>query len=191
MVEELSQCFCNGVTLLVASSLVLVSRPRFFYDENSELVQGGDPEVPLQVDVPTSTVLSLAAGNAGSVLLGGFGGAGLVPQTVLNLNSGGRGRWSIGSYAVSMVAFAFGRPDQCSGFGRHHGPSLTGHHPVQTHPRRLQDGLRGKGGRRECPLGILVITAVLCYQVDFAVGICTGVALDKGAEALKLKKAAS
>ena len=41
------------------------------------------------MDVPTSTVLSLAAGNGASVLLGGFGGAGLVPQTVLNLNSGG------------------------------------------------------------------------------------------------------
>ena len=99
-------------------------------------MQGTDPETPLSVDVPTSTILSLAAGNGASVLLGGFGGAGLVPQTVLNLNSGGRGQWSIGSYAASMV-----------------------------------------------------ITAVLCYQVDFAVGIVTGVALDKGAEALKLKKA--
>lgn len=60
----------------------------FFYDENGELVITGPDGQPAPVDVPTSTVLSLAAGNGLSVLFGGFGGCGLVPQTVLNLNSG-------------------------------------------------------------------------------------------------------
>ncbi|CAE7823085.1 ybaR [Symbiodinium sp. CCMP2592] len=168
----------------------------FFYDENGELVQGGDPEVPLQVDVPTSTVLSLAAGNAGSVLLGGFGGAGLVPQTVLNLNSGGRGRWSIGSYAVSMVAFALVLAPLV---GQISVPALAGImvqvslDTIQFKPTldAFKTAFEGKEEDANVRLGILVITAVLCYQVDFAVGICTGVALDKGAEALKLKKAAS
>jgi len=55
----------------------------------------------------------------------------------------------------------------------------------------FKTAFEGKEEDANVRLGILVITAVLCYQVDFAVGICTGVALDKGAEALKLKKAAS
>ncbi|CAE7346412.1 putative sulfate transporter YbaR [Symbiodinium microadriaticum] len=167
----------------------------FFYDENGELVmQGTDPETPLSVDVPTSTILSLAAGNGASVLLGGFGGAGLVPQTVLNLNSGGRGQWSIGSYAASMVIFAL---VLAPFVGQISVPALAGImvqvslDTIQFVPTfdAIKDAFEGKEEDAKIKLAILVITAVLCYQVDFAVGIVTGVALDKGAEALKLKKA--
>jgi len=157
-------------------------------------MQGTDPETPLSVDVPTSTILSLAAGNGASVLLGGFGGAGLVPQTVLNLNSGGRGQWSIGSYAASMVIFAL---VLAPFVGQISVPALAGImvqvslDTIQFVPTfdAIKDAFEGKEEDAKIKLAILVITAVLCYQVDFAVGIVTGVALDKGAEALKLKKA--
>mmetsp|Transcript_11380 Transcript_11380/g.21503 ORF Transcript_11380/g.21503 Transcript_11380/m.21503 type:complete len:482 (-) Transcript_11380:165-1610(-) len=166
----------------------------FFYDENGELVQtSGDPNSPLQVDVPTSTVLSLAVGNGASVLFGGFGGAGLVPQTVLNLNSGGQGQWSIGSYACSMVAFAL---VLAPFVGQISVPALAGImvqvslDTIQFGPTfdAIKNSVEDKEGDARVRLGILAVTAVLCYQVDFAVGIVTGVALDKGAEALNLKK---
>merc|ERR1712146_366201 len=80
----------------------------FFYDENGDLIPPpgtADGDAP-RADVPTETILSLAAGNGLSVLLGGFGGCGLVPQTILNLNSGGGGPISTGSYAICMILFA-------------------------------------------------------------------------------------
>merc|ERR1712176_154628 len=78
----------------------------FFYDENGDLIQPSGADGEKLADVPTETILSLAAGNGLSVLLGGFGGCGLVPQTILNLNSGGGGVISTGSYAASMILFA-------------------------------------------------------------------------------------
>lgn len=56
-------------------------------------------------DVPTRSVLAMSAGNIISSLLGGFGGCGLIPQTVLNLKSGGGGPTSSISYAVAMASF--------------------------------------------------------------------------------------
>ena len=149
---------------------------RFFYDENGELVQSsGDPETPLSVDVPTSTVLSLAAGNGASVLLGGFGGAGLVPQTVLNLNSGGQGQISIASYAFSMVLFAL---VLAPFVGQISVPALAGImvqvslDTIQFKPtfEAFKNVADDKDGSAKVKLGILIVTAVLCYQVDFAVG---------------------
>ena len=46
----------------------------------------------------------LAAGNAASALLGGFGGSGLIPQTLLNMQCGGHGRLSSISYAIALAA---------------------------------------------------------------------------------------
>ena len=56
-------------------------------------------------DVPTASVFALAVGNGASALLGGFGGCGLIPQTVLNLNSGGGGALASAAYAASMASF--------------------------------------------------------------------------------------
>merc|ERR1711871_1415597 len=56
-------------------------------------------------DVPTRSVIGMSAGNFASALFGGFGGCGLIPQTVLNIKSGGGGKWSSASYAAAMAAF--------------------------------------------------------------------------------------
>ena len=53
----------------------------------------------------TKSVLAMSAGNTLSALLGGFGGCGLIPQTVLNVNSGGGGRFSSVAYALAMASF--------------------------------------------------------------------------------------
>ncbi|CAE7270980.1 ybaR, partial [Symbiodinium pilosum] len=112
---------------------------------------------------------------------------------VLNLNSGGRSQWSTGSYAASMVMFALVLAPLV---GQISVPALAGImvqvslDTIQFVPTfdAIKAALEGKEEDSKVRLAILAITAVLCYQVDFAVGIVTGVALDKGAEALKLKK---
>ena len=152
----------------------------FFYDENDEIVLEGG-QGPL--DVPTSSVLALSLGNAVSAATGGFGGCGLVPQTVLNLQSGGAGAASVAAYASSMALFglvlapAVGQVSAAALAGVLVSVSID---TIQWRP--TLDTLRAAlddddDARRR--LFVLVVTAVLCYEVGFAVGIVAGVALDK------------
>merc|ERR1712083_355549 len=58
-----------------------------------------------QEDQAGKSVMAMAVGNGLSSILGGFGGCGLIPQTVLNLKSGGGGPLSSAMYATAMAAF--------------------------------------------------------------------------------------
>jgi len=154
-----------------------------FYDENGEIINPNEgKEGAPPVDVPTGTILSLAAGNGLSVLVGGFGGCGLVPQTVLNLNSGGGGQISTGSYAASMILFAIVLAPLV---GQISVPALAGImvavslDTIQWQPTydTVKAAFDDEEGAR-IRFGILIITGLLCYNVDFAVGITTGVVLD-------------
>merc|ERR1712039_499603 len=155
----------------------------FFYDEHGEMVPpSGAAGDGSKADVPTETILSLAAGNGLPVLAGGFGGCGLVPQTILNLNSGGGGVISTGAYAVSMILFALVIAPLV---GQISVPALAGIMiAVSLDTIQWQqsfDTVKAAFENQEgaiIRLAILVITGVLCYQVDFAVGITTGVVLD-------------
>ena len=152
----------------------------FFYDENDEIVLEGG-QGPL--DVPTSSVLALSLGNAVSAATGGFGGCGLVPQTVLNLQSGGAGVASVASYASSMALFGLVLAPVV---GQISAAALAGvlvcvsidtiawRPTLETVRAALEDD---DDARRR--LVVLVVTAVLCYEVGFAAGIVTGVVLDK------------
>ena len=152
----------------------------FFYDENDEIVLEGG-QGPL--DVPTSSVLALSLGNAVSAATGGFGGCGLVPQTVLNLQSGGAATASVAAYASSMALFglvlapAVGQISAAALAGVLVSVSID---TIQWRPTldtvraALEDD--DDAQRR---LVVLAVTAVLCYEVGFAVGIVAGVALDK------------
>ena len=152
----------------------------FFYDDNDEIVLEGG-QGPL--DVPTSSVLALSLGNAVSAATGGFGGCGLVPQTVLNLQSGGAGVASVASYASSMAVFGL---VLAPAVGQISSAALAGvlvSVSIDTIAwRPTLDTLRAAlddddDARRR--LFVLVVTAVLCYEAGFAIGIVTGVALDK------------
>merc|ERR1711976_772673 len=154
----------------------------FFYDENGEIIEPRNAEGEKLADVPTETILSLAAGNGLSVLAGGFGGCGLVPQTILGLNSGGGGQIATGTYAVSMILFAL---VVAPIVGQISNPAIAGImiqvslETIQWQPtfdtvKKVFDSEEGAIAR----LGVLVITTALCYYVDFAVGITTGVVLD-------------
>lgn len=48
-------------------------------------------------------MVGLGVGNLFSALIGGFGGCGLIPNTLLNIGSGGRGNLSSLSYAITMA----------------------------------------------------------------------------------------
>lgn len=64
---------------------------------------------PLEVD-PNRLSIGLGVGNAAAALFGGFGGCGLIPNSILNVKSGGEGYASSLSFAVilaaSVLAFA-------------------------------------------------------------------------------------
>ena len=152
----------------------------FFYDENDEIVlEGGQGSL----DVPTSSVLALSLGNAVSAATGGFGGCGLVPQTVLNLQSGGAGVASVASYASSMALFGL---VLAPAVGQVSAAALAGvlvcvsidtiawRPTLDTARAALEDD---DDARRR--LLTLALTTVLCYKAGFAVGIVAGVALDK------------
>ena len=155
----------------------------FFYDENDEIVLEGG-QGPL--DVPTSSVLALSLGNAVSAVTGGFGGCGLVPQTVLNLQSGGAGVASVASYASSMALFGL---VLAPAVGQISAAALAGvlvcvsldtiawRPTLETVRAALEDD---DDARRR--LVVLALTAVLCYEAGFAAGIVAGVAMDKATE---------
>ena len=146
--------------------------------------------------VPDKSVIGMSVGNLISSLLGGFGGCGLIPQTVLNLKSGGGGPLSSLVYAVSMSVFVLllaplvGQVSQAALAGImlsvafstvQFGPSLTilkrafGQAPPAPLP--------APGMPAEPPplvaLVSLVVTSYLCYSVDMATGIVAGVVLER------------
>ncbi|MGB0870552.1 MAG: SulP family inorganic anion transporter [Flavobacteriales bacterium] len=49
--------------------------------------------------------IAQGAGNIVSGLFGGTGGCGMIGQTVININSGGRGRWSGIAMALTLLSF--------------------------------------------------------------------------------------
>merc|ERR1711871_261691 len=65
----------------------------------------GSTSLTAPLDTPTKSIFGLSAGCAISALMGGFGGCGLIPQSVLNIKSGGGGVLSSAVYALSMASF--------------------------------------------------------------------------------------
>ncbi|CAM9516634.1 unnamed protein product, partial [Heterosigma akashiwo] len=131
-----------------------------------------------------------ALGNAASALLGGFGGCGLIPQTVLNVQSRGRGQASSLAYALCLVpAVLVGAPL----VGAIPTASLAGlmlavaAGTVQwgASARAVRAALRPAPHRSATPwaartaAAALLAASLACYFVDMASGIALGVALDR------------
>jgi len=152
-------------------------------------------------DVPSRSVIATSVGCAISGVLGGFGGCGLIPQTVLNMKSGGGGPLSSLVYGVSMAAFVlvfaplvaqittaslaglmftvaaatiqwdFTLKTLKKAFG-----ALTG---------RNAPGSEGTGDAPLIDLTTLSVTTALCYKVDMGTGIVLGVVLEKVLRTIK------
>ena len=130
--------------------------------------------------------MALSLGNAVSAATGGFGGCGLVPQTVLNLQSGGAGAASVLAYTLSMSLFGV---VLAPAVGQISAAALAGvlvcvsidtiawRPTLETVRAALEDD---DDARRR--LVVLALTAVLCYEAGFAAGIVAGVAMDKATE---------
>ena len=155
----------------------------------------GDNETA-DYDVPTRSVLAMSAGNILSAFLGGFGGCGLIPQTVLNIKSGGEGQFSSIAYALAMASFVLffaplvGRVSQAALAGIMitvaydtvaWGPSLKAMKAV-TNPTDHPDvsGRAVSRVQRMIELLALAISSYVCYFGNLAVGIISGVAFQRG-----------
>jgi len=116
-----------------------------------------------------------------SCLFGGFGGCGLIPNTLLNLQSGGRGTLSGLSYAVALALFTLLAAPLIGSIplASLAGVMLTvGISTVQ--PAATIDG--AKAALSGAPGGVvdfvaLIATGLVCYFVDMASGIGLGVAI--------------
>lgn len=147
-------------------------------------------------DVPTRSVLAMSAGNILSAFIGGFGGCGLIPQTVLNLKSGGGGPLSSISYALAMASFVLffaplvGEISQAALAGIMitvaydtvaWGSSLKAIKAVfnpADHPD--VSGRAVSRVQRMIELSALAISSYVCFFGNLAVGIIAGVAFQRG-----------
>eukprot|EP00956_Cyclotella_meneghiniana_P036119 scaffold121729_cov58-Cyclotella_meneghiniana.AAC.1 len=151
---------------------------------------------PSSYDVPTRSVIAMSVGNILSSLFGGFGGCGLIPQTVLNIKSGGGGPLASASYAAAMAAFVvFLAPL----VGKISLAALAGimitvaydtiaiHSTLNTikaaiNPSNYPDGKGRSVGRiqRLIELSALSLSTYICYFGNLAVGIVAGVVFQRG-----------
>lgn len=158
-----------------------------------------DEEGGEEISVGDQSVIAMSIGNGISALLGGFGGCGLIPQTVLNLKSGGGGPLSSIVYAVSMAMFVLvlaplvGQVSQAA-LG---GLMLTVAYATVQWGASWGTLMRalGRSGaeppsngspERSAPLielTALVLTTYLCYAVDMASGIVFGVLIERALNA--------
>ena len=162
-------------------------------DEEDDLF---DECTPTSYDIPTRSVLAMSAGNTLSALLGGFGGCGLIPQSVLNIKSGGRGPLSSVSYAAAMAAFVVffaplvGKISQAALAGIMvtvaydtvaWGPSINAvKAAIDPNGNPDTKGRVADRGQRLIELFALGLSSYICYFGNLAVGIIAGVSSQRG-----------
>ena len=174
-------------------------------DEDDDGDQYDNECIVTTYDVPTRSVLAMSAGNTISAFLGGFGGCGLIPQSVLNIKSGGGGPLSSASYAAAMAAFVVffaplvGKISEAALAGIMitvaydtvaWGSSMNAIKAVIQPPSKY-DMMDSKGSRppvsrvqRMINLLTLGGTSYICYFGNLAVGIIAGVVFQRGLSAL-------
>lgn len=127
-------------------------------------------------------VRGLGLGNLVAALFGGFGGCGLIPNTLLNGSSGGEGYASGYAYALFMaMAVVFASP-------------LLGKMPMAALAGLMLtvagNTLQWKesselllhathGPQQVMDLLAMVVTTYLCFKVDMGLGVAAGVLLAK------------
>lgn len=145
------------------------------------VVDGDCPVEPITVADNGRLLNGLGFGTLLSGVFGGFGGCGLIPQTLLNMQSGGRGSLSSLSYAFSMaLAVLFFAPmigniplAALAGVMLSVAASTVQVSDTLTSAKNALSG--AKGGL----VGFLALaaTSVTAFKVDMAGGIFVGVAI--------------
>lgn len=145
-------------------------------------------------DVASKSVMAMAVGNGLSSMLGGFGGCGLIPQTVLNLKSGGGGPLSSGVYAVSMAAFVLVFAPAVAQISKAAlaGLMFTVAYATIQWDFSITTIRNAFSGKKEKPedsplidLTTLGLTTYLCYAVDMGTGIVLGVVAERVLRAVR------
>merc|ERR1712048_83798 len=193
----ISISFISIIETLLAGRVVdeMTGDPLCTFNENGEIdcLPNSKESGPMAgLDVPTRSLFWEDLGKFISALLGGFGGCGLVPQTVLNVKSGGGGPFSSAAYALSMAAFVlFLAPlvGQVSMVALAGIMLTVAYDTIQWGATKdlIVAALPGKeqktpGTRSE--FAALIVTFILCYKVDMAVGIVSGIVTSKSLRAI-------
>ncbi|CAM9558353.1 unnamed protein product [Chrysoparadoxa australica] len=139
------------------------------------------------------TCVGLGLGNLASMLMGGFGGCGLMPQTLLNLQQGGRGTASSLSYALSMavsvaaLAGLIGQIPLASLGGLMIAVSLSTIQWKDTFARASA----AFGSKREGVVDFLAmaVASAVCVTVDMGAGIVAGVSITQANKWWRQRKA--
>jgi len=156
---------------------------------------GGTYNVTAENNALDKSCMSMALGNTVSALFGGFGGCGLIPQTLLNIQSGGRGTISVLSYAFIMavsILFSSSLIKMVPTSTLAGVMILVALRTIQWKPtaHALNGALNSmkstrtneKGSNNSDALASFVALAAssfVCYNVDMGSGIILGVLLDK------------
>lgn len=172
----------GGVALSIALISVLETLLAAKVLDSRGGASGGDDAAAQGGGAADRNCLAMAGGNLASALLGGFGGCGLIPQTVLNAQSGGRGRLSALAYALSMGGFVVAAAPLVGAVpvAALAGIMMTvGATTIQWAPTRaaLADA---RTSRTHVPgLAALALATVVCFKVDMAAGIVLGIVAEK------------
>jgi len=123
------------------------------------------------------SLLALGIGNFASCVMGGFGGCGLIPNTLLNLQSGGKGKTSILSYAAVMATSLLLASNLINKVPV---ASLAGI-MILVALRTIQWGttMATFKSKNVVNMASLSAASIVCYKVDMGSGIILGVLLDK------------
>eukprot|EP01035_Chromulina_nebulosa_P021432 gene21432-27761_t len=145
---------------------------------------------------PDRVVLGLGLSNLASGLFGGFGGSGLIPNTMLNGKSGGEGYASEYSYSFSLVLsiLVFGKYIKLVPLAAIAGLMFViGFNTFEWNETKeiaikFIDSWKGesldKSSKITSSLNFIgaIVTFLICYKVDMLAGILSGtfiVSLDK------------
>lgn len=129
-------------------------------------------------DRPDRSIIGLGLGNLVSSLFGGFGGCGLIPNTLLNGSSGGEGYASGFSYSISLalavILFSplLGAIPMAALSGLMLTVALTTVQWAET--LHLCRGVL-KGWQPTADWLAMVASTAVCYRVDMGVGTAVGV----------------
>jgi len=133
-----------------------------------------------EVDRPDRSIVGLGLGNLVSSLFGGFGGCGLIPNTLLNGSSGGEGYASGFAYSISLAlaVILFSPLLGAIPMAALAGLMLTVAASTMqwTETLRLCRGVL-KGWQPTADWLAMVVSTAVCYGVDMGVGTAAGVVI--------------
>ena len=130
---------------------------------------------------PDRLLLGAGVGNGLSAALGGFGGCGLIPQTLLNVKSGGRGTASAAAYAASTaLAIVVAAPLLGAvPLAALAGLMLTVAFSTVQWEQTAAAFARARSDGAPFDLGVILLAASICFNVDMATGIGAGVLAER------------